>query len=243
MQPQQHIHEPKPGEVATSAPPLTTASPLTTAPRLTTARSRRRHPALAGRILATGVGSTAFFGSLAGIAANPPTWSNATSAGAADQAASPSGAIAASDVAPATTVVVERVARTFYVDQAGNPVAAPSTTTAVPAAQSGAVALSNAAASPVPSAGGAPGQATSSTPRPAVSASTPAASPTTAAAPSAAPAAAPSAAPAAPAPTAPPVTAPPVTAPPVTAPPTTAAPAPKPTTPPTTVPACQTSKC
>ena len=157
-------------------------------------RGRRRHPAMVGRIVATGVGSTAFFGSFA--------------------------------MAPPTTVVVERVARTFYVDQAGNPVAAPTSTTltsgaVVPADQVNQVQR----AAPVAASGGAPAQALSSTPRASAAATAPAAPAPSAAA----------------TPAAPPITAPPITTPPATAPPTTAAP--KPTKPPTTVPACQTSKC
>lgn len=192
-------------------------------------RGRRRHPAMVGRIVATGVGSTAFFGSLAGIAANPPTWTNNTSAGTTEAVAA-TGEVAARAMAPPTTVVVERVARTFYVDQAGNPVAAPTSTTltsgaAVPADQVNQVQR----AAPVAASGGAPAQALSSTPRASAAATAPAApAPSAAAAPAATPAA-------------PPITAPPITTPPATAPPTTAAP--KPTKPPTTVPACQTSKC
>ncbi|CAB4740638.1 MAG: hypothetical protein F2754_11530 [Actinobacteria bacterium] len=195
-----------------------------TAPIAGRKRGRRRHPAMVGRIVATGVGSTAFFGSLAGIAANPPTWTNNTSAGTTEAAAAP-GEVAARAMASPTTVVIERVARTFYVDQAGNPVAAPTSTTpttsaAVPADQVNQVPRATTAA-PVAASDGASAQALSSTPRASAASAAPA--PTTAAAPAATPAA------------------PPVTTPPATSPPTTAAP--KPTTPPTTVPACQTSKC
>ena len=198
-----------------------------------TPRRRRRHPAVAGRIIATGVGSTAFFGSVAGIAAHPPKWANAT-AGTTEAAQPATGESDAATAPPSTTMVLERVARTFYVDQAGNPVAPPGSTTAtaVPAAQTNSMPRVAAAAVGVLAPAGEPA---SGVPRSANAAAPAPAAP------------APAPAPGAPAPTLTPTPAPgapaPAPAPTPTAPPTTAAPAPKPTTPPTTVPACKTSKC
>ena len=197
-----------------------------------TPRRRRRHPAVAGRIIATGVGSTAFFGSVAGIAAHPPTWANAT-AGTTEAAQPATGESDAATAPPSTTMVLERVARTFYVDQAGNPVAPPgsTTTTAVPAAQTNSMPRVAAAAGVLAAAS----EPASGVPRSANSAApAPAPTPTSGA---------PANAPGAPAPTPTPAPGAPAPAPTPTAPPTTAAPAPKPTTPPTTVPACKTSKC
>ena len=203
-----------------------------------TPRSRRRHPAVAGCIIATGVGSTAFFGSVAGIAAHPPTWANAT-AGTAEAAQPATGESDAATAPPSTSMVLERVARTFYVDQAGNPVAPPgsTTTTAVPAAQTNSMPRAAAAAVGVLAAAGEPA---SGVPRSANSAAPAPAAPAPAPTPASG---APANAPGAPAPTPTPALGAPAPAPTPTAPPTTAAPAPKPTTPPTTVPACKTSKC
>ena len=183
-------------------------------------RTRRRHPAMASRIIVTGVSGSAFLGSIAGIAANPPTWSTkpVTSAAGAP-------AVDATIVVP-TTMVIEHVARTFYVDQAGHPVAPPTSTSA----PVGWVAPPDAVVAARKAVGSAPSAAVA----------TPATSVTTAAAPSVTTAPAPGAAPATTAPPAPATTVSPAPA--STAPPTTAAPAPKPTTPPTTVPACKTSK-
>ena len=182
--------------------------------------------ATASRIIATGVGSTAFFGSVAAIAANPPMWADTTTADVTEAAQPVSGESYTATAPPSTTMVLERVARTFYVDQAGNPVAPPNstTTTAVPPAQTNSMRRVAAAVGLLAPAGEpAPGVPRSTNASAAVAPAAGAPAP-------AAPAPAPAPAPAAPAPT-------------PTAPPITAAPAPKPTTPPTTVPACKTSKC
>ncbi len=185
-------------------------------------RTRRRHPAMASRIIATGVSGTAFFGSVAGIAANPPTWSPKSATSAASATAND-----ATTTAVPTSIVIEHVARTFYVDQAGNPVAPPTSTSAPVAA----AAVPDTVAAARKAVGTAPAGAVAAPPTSVARAAAP--SVTTAPAPGGAPAT--TAAPTAPTPTAPP-------APVSTAPPTTAAPAPKPTTPPTTVPVCKTSK-
>ena len=181
-------------------------------------RGRRRHTAVAGRILVAGVATSAFIGGLAALAAAPPpAWEqNATTQGtttgqpAADTEhadttpadATPAGP--APDVAPLppvqdTIYVVQIVPHRVYVDEDGNP-----TDPNAPGAESPAGDDPDAAAS-----------APAATPRAAAPQSPPAV-----AAPGEPKATAPSPAPT-PAPTA----------------------APKPTSPPTTKPACAGSKC
>ena len=103
-----------------------------------TARKRKRHPALAGRVMATGISTAALFGGVAGLAheggrgqgkALPlpgPTIPSTTLPVSSPPAPVP--------VTPETVVVVREIHRTVYVDENGNPLGPPAAPAAAPAA-------------------------------------------------------------------------------------------------------------
>jgi hypothetical protein len=96
------------------------------------ARRKRRHAAPAARVLATGITSTACFGGVALLGAVPePSWESPAPA-STDPAVLGLGAAVEPTTpptlapTPSTIHVVEHRSRVIYVDEAGNPVPAPS---------------------------------------------------------------------------------------------------------------------
>jgi hypothetical protein len=199
-------------------------------------KSRRRHAAAAGRVLATGLATSGFFGTITALAQ-----ADAHPAATAPDAATPG---------------VKTIERTIYVDENGNPVAPPSSS--LPGVAD--PATTAAAATLPPGVTLAPGATLAPAPAPVagapVVAPKPGAAPTPTTAPKGAPAPAPAPAPTpGPAPAPAPAPAPGPAPAPAPAPTPTTAPAPKPTTPPppvttappapvtTAPPACTPSKC
>ena len=195
---------------------------------LAVTRNRRRHAAAAGRVIATGLATSGFFGTITALAQSDAHHD------------------AASTSAPDSSVVVRTVEKTIYVDENGNPVAPPSSVpgTVDPASTApGSIAAAVPGAAPVPVAA-APG---APAPKPGTPAPTPTPPPVTH--PKAGAAPAPTPAPTT-TPTPTPTTTPTTTTAPTTAPPpapVTTQPPPATTQPPapttTKPPACTGSKC
>ena len=98
-------------------------------------RNRRRHPALAGRVMATGMSTAALLGVVAGLARGA-----AGGQGGAEPISEPSAPSTTVPVTPPpvavtpeTVVVVREIHRTVYVDEHGNPVGPPTVAGAAPA--------------------------------------------------------------------------------------------------------------
>lgn len=93
---------------------------------------RKRHAAMAGRIVAAGMTTSAFLGGLAALAsAPPPAWENKVAKTSADGTEGQAvDTTTPADTAPTTTeppvqdtiYVVQKVPRVVYVDENGNPV-------------------------------------------------------------------------------------------------------------------------
>ena len=170
---------------ATSAVPVVSVVDRTT--NLPVTKSRRRHAAAAGRVIATGLATSGFLGTITALAQADHQ--------ATDESNSPS---------PDSSVVVRTVERTIYVDENGNPVAPPSSiaaavdstlatvpgvtlpldTTTLPGAPAPTVLVVPGAPTPAPAPAPAPapsGGGTKSTPAPAPATTAPA--PVTTAAP------------------------------------------------------------
>jgi len=199
---------------ASAAVDATTTSPQTAGVGAK-ARSRRKHPAAAGRILSVGLSSSAFLSIVAAFGSQ--TASGATTS---NYAAGPPATLA-------PRVVVQDVHHKMYVDQYGHvlvPVTTAGSTTPGASTAPGATTSGGVTFVPAPSGGGggssSGGGGGSSTPvtSPPSGGGGGGGSPVTS----------------------PPVTSPPVTSPPVTSPPVTSPPV---TSPPTTAPKCSGSKC
>ena len=101
----------------------------------TTPRKRKRHPAVVGRVMATGISTAALLGVVAGLAHD--------AAGGTGEALpipeppTPSTAVPVTPppvpVTPETVVVVREIHRTVYVDEDGNPVGPPTASAAAAA--------------------------------------------------------------------------------------------------------------
>jgi hypothetical protein len=197
------------------------------------ARTRRKHPAAAGRILSLGLSSSAFFSLVGALGAQT------TASGASTNAAAPPPSIARATAGPPTTgsaprpkVVVKVVHHALYLDKLGHPIAPTSlpkgaVVTPLPSQPGGASPKPGGAGTPADSAPSAPPQTVSPAPN-APTTATPATPPAT------------TLVPPAPQPTPTTVHVPtPTTAPPSTSPPTTVFTPPPPPPPPV----CSGTRC
>jgi len=117
----------------------------------TTPPKRKRHPAVVGRVMATGISTAALLGVVAGLAHDA-----AGGQGETVPIPEPSAPSTIVPVTPETVVVVREIHRTVYVDEHGNPVGPPTVAAAASAPASRSSRSLAAPATPPPQAAPAP---------------------------------------------------------------------------------------